>query len=86
MRWPVVRTTDRRNDRGGCTGSRLTAALRARARPRGPPLLATRAPTAGTRLTAFKLASIAGSGGTRQVTYNGHPLYVYPGDLITLRS
>ena len=41
---------------------------------------------ADTRLIASKLASIAGSRGTRQVTYNGHPLYVYLGDLITLRS
>jgi predicted lipoprotein with Yx(FWY)xxD motif len=40
-----------------------------------PPLLATGKPTAGTGLTASKLGTISRSGGTRQVTYNGHPLY-----------
>jgi predicted lipoprotein with Yx(FWY)xxD motif len=42
-----------------------------------PPLLATGKPTAGTGLTASKLATITRSGGKRQVTYNGHPLYLF---------
>jgi predicted lipoprotein with Yx(FWY)xxD motif len=45
-----------------------------------PPLLATGAPTAGTGLAASKLATITRSGGKRQVTYNGHPIYLYAGD------
>jgi predicted lipoprotein with Yx(FWY)xxD motif len=42
-----------------------------------PPLLATGKPTAGSGLTASKLATITRSGGTQQVTYNGHPLYLF---------
>ena len=50
-----------------------------------PPLLATGTPTAGTGLTASKLGTITRSGGKQQVTYNGHPLYLFvkdqkPGD------
>src|ERR1700751_4358156 len=45
-----------------------------------PPLLAKGTPTAGTGLTASKLGTITRSGGNRQVTYNGHPVYVYIGD------
>ena len=45
-----------------------------------PPLLATVTPTAGTGLTASKLATITRSGGSHQVTYNGHPVYLYVGD------
>jgi predicted lipoprotein with Yx(FWY)xxD motif len=45
-----------------------------------PPLLATGTPTAGTGLTASKLATITRSGGSQQVTYNGHPVYLYIGD------
>jgi predicted lipoprotein with Yx(FWY)xxD motif len=45
-----------------------------------PPLLATGNPTAGTGLTASKLATITRSDGTRQVTYNGHPLYRFSQD------
>jgi predicted lipoprotein with Yx(FWY)xxD motif len=54
-----------------CTGACATA---------WPPLLATGKPTAGTGLTASKLGTITRSGGNRQVTYNGHPLYLYVGD------
>ena len=51
-----------------------------------PPLLATGKPTAGAGLTASKLGTITRSGGTKQVTYNGHPLYLFvkdkkPGDV-----
>jgi predicted lipoprotein with Yx(FWY)xxD motif len=45
-----------------------------------PPLLATGTPTAGNGLTASKLATITRAGGSHQVTYNGHPLYLYTGD------
>jgi predicted lipoprotein with Yx(FWY)xxD motif len=50
-----------------------------------PPLLANGKPTAGAGLSASKLGTITRSGGQRQVTYNGHPLYTFvmdtkPGD------
>ena len=45
-----------------------------------PPLLATGTPTAGTGLTASKLGTITRSPGEHQVTYNGHPVYLYIGD------
>ena len=45
-----------------------------------PPLLATGTPTAGTGVTASKLATITRPGGRQQVTYNGHPVYLYFGD------
>ncbi len=51
-----------------------------------PPLLAKGKPTAGAGLSASKLGTIPRSGGQRQVTYNGHPLYTFvkdtkPGDI-----
>lgn len=63
--------------KSACTGACATA---------WPPLLATGAPTAGTGLTASKLGTITRSGGSRQVTYNDHPLYLFvkdhkPGDV-----
>ena len=45
-----------------------------------PPLLATGTPTAGSGLTVSKLGTITRSGGNRQVTYNGHPLYLFVKD------
>jgi predicted lipoprotein with Yx(FWY)xxD motif len=42
-----------------------------------PPLLAKGKPTVGTGLTTSKLGTITRSGGNRQVTYNGHPLYLF---------
>ena len=51
-----------------------------------PPLLANGKPAAGSGVTASKLGTITRSGGSRQVTYNGHPLYTFikdgkPGDV-----
>ena len=37
-------------------------------------------PQAGTGVAAHQLATIKGSGGVTQVTYNGHPLYYFVGD------
>jgi predicted lipoprotein with Yx(FWY)xxD motif len=45
-----------------------------------PPLLTPGTPTAGTGLTASKLGTITSSGGNHQVTYNGHPLYLFVKD------
>jgi predicted lipoprotein with Yx(FWY)xxD motif len=63
--------------KSACSGACVTA---------WPPLLATSKPTAGTGLTASKLATATRSDGGRQVTYNGHPLYLFvkdhkPGDV-----
>ena len=57
--------------RSACTGACATA---------WPPLLAIGTPTPGAGLTVSKLGTITRSGGSHQVTYNGHPLYVYVGD------
>lgn len=51
-----------------------------------PPLLTTGKPTAEAGLNASRIATITRSDGTRQVTYNGHPLYLFvkdqkPGDV-----
>jgi predicted lipoprotein with Yx(FWY)xxD motif len=54
--------------KSACTGACATA---------WPPLLATGKPTAGTGLTASKLGTITRSGGHQQVTYNGHPVYLF---------
>jgi len=54
--------------KSACTGACATA---------WPPLLAKGTPTAGTGLKASELGTITRSGGNRQVTYNGHPLYLF---------
>jgi predicted lipoprotein with Yx(FWY)xxD motif len=51
-----------------------------------PPLVTTGKPSASSGLTASKLGTITRSDGTRQVTYDGHPLYLFvkdhkPGDV-----
>ena len=45
-----------------------------------PPLRATGKPSAGTSLSAAKLGTTPRSDGKPQVTYNGHPLYLYSAD------
>ena len=45
-----------------------------------PPLRATGKPTAGGGATASILAASARSDGKPQITYNGHPLYLFSGD------
>jgi predicted lipoprotein with Yx(FWY)xxD motif len=54
-----------------CTGACATA---------WPPVRATGKPTVGSGLTASKVGTTARSDGQPQVTYNGHPLYLYQGD------
>jgi|tagenome__1003787_1003787.scaffolds.fasta_scaffold20819047_2 predicted lipoprotein with Yx(FWY)xxD motif len=45
-----------------------------------PPLRASGKPTAGTGVSESSVATIARSDGARQVSYNGHPLYLFAGD------
>jgi predicted lipoprotein with Yx(FWY)xxD motif len=45
-----------------------------------PPVTTGGKPTAGDGVTASMLATTMRSDGSRQVTYNGHPLYLYAGD------
>lgn len=45
-----------------------------------PPLTVTGKPTAGSGVKASLLGTITISGGKKQVTYDGHPLYTYVGD------
>ncbi|HTA34624.1 MAG TPA: hypothetical protein VK721_14485 [Solirubrobacteraceae bacterium] len=42
-----------------------------------PPLRVSGRPTAGSGISAARLGTISRSDGTRQVTYNGHPLYTF---------
>ncbi len=42
-----------------------------------PPVLSKSKPSAGSGVRASDLGTIAHSGGERQVTYNGHPLYYF---------
>ena len=45
-----------------------------------PPVIVTGQPTAASGVTASDLSTITRSDGTKQVTYDGHPLYYYAGD------
>jgi predicted lipoprotein with Yx(FWY)xxD motif len=45
-----------------------------------PPVTAKGTPTAGKGLTASKVGTTKRSDGSRQVTYNGHPLYLFEND------
>jgi predicted lipoprotein with Yx(FWY)xxD motif len=45
-----------------------------------PPLRATRKPTVGNGANASIVATSARSDGAQQVTYNGHPLYLFSAD------
>lgn len=45
-----------------------------------PPLTTKGAPTASGGVSASDLGTITRSDGTKQVTYNGHPLYYFAGD------
>jgi predicted lipoprotein with Yx(FWY)xxD motif len=45
-----------------------------------PPLWATGKPTVSGRASASLVGTTTRSDGKRQVTYNGHPLYLYAGD------
>lgn len=45
-----------------------------------PPLTTTGTPRAGTGVKASLLGTITRSDGSKQVTYDGHPLYTYAGD------
>ena len=45
-----------------------------------PPLRATGKPTVGSGAAASSVATSARSDGKPQVTYNGHPLYLFSGD------
>jgi predicted lipoprotein with Yx(FWY)xxD motif len=45
-----------------------------------PPFTASAKPRATNGVNAARIGTITGAGGSRQVTYNGHPLYYYVGD------
>jgi predicted lipoprotein with Yx(FWY)xxD motif len=45
-----------------------------------PPATATGTPAGGAGLTASLLTTLTRSDGTKQLEYNGHPLYTFKGD------
>ena len=60
--------------------SGTTERVHRRLRQRWPPLRATGKPTVGSGANASIVATTTRSDGKPQVTYNGHPLYLYSGD------
>jgi predicted lipoprotein with Yx(FWY)xxD motif len=48
--------------------------------PIWPPLTTTGAPVAGSGVQASLLGTVTRSDGSKQVTYGGHPLYMFSGD------
>ncbi|HEY4227421.1 MAG TPA: hypothetical protein VGM49_03715 [Candidatus Limnocylindrales bacterium] len=58
-------------DKSACTGDCAS---------NWPPLTSDAAPTAGTGLDASKFTTVARDDGTKQVVFNGHPLYFFAGD------
>jgi predicted lipoprotein with Yx(FWY)xxD motif len=59
------------NDKSACSGACASA---------WPPVTATGTPTASGAAMASELGTITRSDGTKQVTYDGHPLYYFAGD------
>jgi len=60
-----------KGDKSTCSGACAAA---------WPPLTTSGKPTSGGTVQAGKLGTTTRSDGTREVTYNGHPLYLYAGD------
>lgn len=60
-----------RNGKSSCSGACAQA---------WPPLATKGAPTGSGGVTSAKLTTITRSDGTKQVVYNGHPLYYFAGD------
>jgi predicted lipoprotein with Yx(FWY)xxD motif len=58
-------------DKSACSGACASA---------WPPVIVTGQPTASGSAQASDLGTITRTGGTKQVTYDGHPLYYYAGD------
>jgi predicted lipoprotein with Yx(FWY)xxD motif len=54
-----------------CTGACVSA---------WPPLTSSAAATAGSGITASDIGTLTRADGSKQVTYNGHPLYYFYGD------
>lgn len=60
-----------KGDKSACSGPCAAA---------WPPLIAHGKPTIGTGLSPSLVATSKRADGTRQVTYTGHPLYLFSGD------
>jgi predicted lipoprotein with Yx(FWY)xxD motif len=61
-------------------GNSTTSTVPAQFRPNWPPVTAASMPSAGAGLDSSKLVEHTQPDGTRQLSYNGHLLYVYVGD------
>jgi len=60
-----------KGDKSACSGACASA---------WPPLTTTAKPTPAAGLSAAKLGTTMRADGSKEVTYNGHPLYTYAGD------